>query len=343
LGSVIYFLKVLRIHMYFKKATSGDNSILWYILGFITIVFAYMLGQIPLLLVQSYKVESDKSIGTADVQKFLETMDFTLLNIDKNVGLILMITVFIFAFLALMLVVKYFHKRPFKFLITPNKNIKYKKILWAFGFWFVMGVIFEGIIALIYPETYYLNFKPLSWIFLLLICLVLLPIQTSFEELFLRGYLMPGISYFTKDKLIPLIITSILFGLIHGMNPEVEKFGFWTMQFYYIGAGLFLGLITILDDSLELALGVHAATNVFGAAFFSYDGSVLQTDSIVKSSDINPYLMIATFMFAAGIFIFVCNKKYKWNGLNRLFQPIGKEEIPKYAEGTQFNTLDTDS
>ena len=23
------------------------------------------------------------------------------------------------------------------------------------------------------------------------------------------------------------------------MNPEIEKYGFWTMQIYYIGAGLF--------------------------------------------------------------------------------------------------------
>ena len=196
--------------MYFKKATTGDNSILWYILGFLAVVFAYMLGQIPLVLVQWYQVESDKSIGTDDVEKFLETMDFTLLNINKNVGLILMITVFIFAMMALMLAVKYFHKRPFKLLITPNKKINYKKILWGFGFWFILALVFEGIVALIYPETYYFNFKPASWLFLLIICLVLLPIQTSFEELFLRGYLMPGISFFTKDKILPLLITSVV-------------------------------------------------------------------------------------------------------------------------------------
>ena len=330
--------------MYFKKATSGENHILWYILGFFTVCFAYLfLGQIPLFLVQWYKVGADQTIGADDVEKFYETMDFTLLNIDTNVGLILMILVFIVAMMALMLVVKYFHKRPFKFLITPNKQINYKKIFWAFGFWFIMGLVFEGIIALIYPETYYLNFKPLSWLFLLVICIVLLPIQTSFEELFLRGYLMPGISLLTKDKLIPLLITSVLFGLIHGMNPEIEKFGFWTMQLYYVGAGLFLGLITILDDSLELALGVHAATNVFGAAFFSYNGGVLQTDSIIKSTEINPYIMIATFMSAALIFMIVSNKKYKWNGFSRLFQPIGIEESPNQTADILIDTLDTDS
>jgi len=311
--------------MFFKKATSGDNAIIWYILGILAVMFGYIIGTVPLQLLQFYKMDSDKSIGTEELEKFTQTMDFSILNIDKNVGFILMITIFIFTMMAFMLALKYFHKRPFKNLITPNRDINYKKILFGFGFWFVMAFVFEGMLALIYPETYYLNFKPLSWIFLLLICIFLLPIQSSLEELVLRGYLMPAIGLIAKNKWIPLMVTSILFGLIHGFNPEIEKFGFWTMQIYYVGAGLFLGLITILDDSLELALGVHAATNIFGAAFFSFEGSVLQTDSIMKSTSINPYLMIAIFMISAIIFIFICNKKYGWNGLERLFQPIGVE------------------
>jgi hypothetical protein len=100
-------------------------------------------------------------------------------------------------------------------------------------------------------------------------------------------------------------------------------------------------LITILDDSLELALGVHAATNIFGAAFFSFDGSVLQTDTIVKSSEINPYIMIATFMLGAIIFMVVCNRKYKWNGFSRLFQPIGHEENSNPAEDRLIVDLDS--
>lgn len=328
--------------MYFKKATTGRNNIVWYILGVIAILLGYMVGSVPLVLVQNYQVKADKNIDTETVAKFLETMDFTLLNISKNVGLILMITIFIFCMLAFLLAIKYFHQRPIKNLITPKRSIDYKKVLFGFGFWFVLGLIAEGIVALMYPETYYLNFKPLPWIGLLLICIFLLPIQTTLEEFVLRGYLMPAFSLITKNKWSALLITSILFGLIHFDNPEVEKFGFATMQTYYISAGIFLGLITILDDSLELAIGVHAATNVFGAAFFSFEGSVLQTDSIVKATSINPYIMIATLIICALIFMFVCNRKYNWNGLTRLFEPIGNsEEDDKIANSKIFNTLDS--
>ncbi|MBK8348010.1 MAG: hypothetical protein IPL08_10385, partial [Saprospiraceae bacterium] len=62
--------------------------------------------------------------------------------------------------------------------------------------------------------------------------------------------------------------------------PEVAQYGFWTMQILLCYGGLCLASITIWDDSLELALGVHATTNILGATLFTYRGSVLQTDSL---------------------------------------------------------------
>jgi len=317
--------------MFFKEATSGRTALVWYLLSMFAVFCGYVIGQMPLLLVQIYQVEADQSIGTAEVEEFQQTLDFTLLNIDKNVGFMLMITIFIFAMLAFMLAVKYFHQRPLKNVITPHPRIDYSKILFAFGFWFMLALVFEGVNALIYPDTYYMSFKPLSWIVLLLICIFMLPIQTTLEEFVLRGYIMPAIGLIFNNKWVPLLVSSIIFGIIHGMNPEVEKFGFWTMQVYYVGAGLFLGLITILDDSLELAIGVHAATNIFGAAFFSFEGSVLQTDSLVKATEIDPNVMITIFMISAVIFVIVCNKKYNWNGFSRLFEPAFTDNEKKLS------------
>ncbi|MEM9545282.1 MAG: type II CAAX endopeptidase family protein [Bacteroidota bacterium] len=316
--------------MFFTKATSGRTDFIWYALGIVAVIACYFMGSIPLLLVQLYKVSADVTIGTAEVDKFHETMDFSYLNIGNNLGFVLMITVFIIATLGFMLVIKYVHHRPFKNLITPNPKINYDKIFFAFGFWLVLAIIFEAILYFMHPETYTMTFKPINWIILLLICIFLLPIQSTFEELFVRGYLMPAVALISQNKWIPLVLTSVVFGLIHSDNPEIDKYGFWTMQVYYIGAGLFLGLITILDDSLELAIGVHAATNIFGAAIVTMEGSVLQTDSILKASPSGPYLMILIFFLSAVIFMFVCNKKYGWNGLSRLFAPIGSEEADQY-------------
>ena len=326
--------------MFFQKATSGNNNFLLYLSTIAIVMIGYVVGQIPLIIVQTMQVKNHTDIGKEDVNRFLETMDFSIIKLSSNVGLMLMISIFIFAMLAFMLAIKHLHKLPFQRLITPNKEINFKKILFGFGLWFLLALVLEGIVALIHPEIYYFNFKPMRWIFLLIICIVLLPIQTSLEELVLRGYMMPGISLLTKNKWIPWVATSVLFGLIHGANPEVERFGFWTMQLYYVGAGLFLGLITVLDDSLELALGVHAATNIFGAALISFDGSVLQTDSLIKASVVNPYIMITTFLLGAVVFMLICNKKYNWGGFKMLFEPIGTNKKDKNDIDHIFTTLD---
>ena len=92
------------------------------------------------------------------------------------------------------------------------------------------------------------------------------------------------------------------------------------MQFYYIGAGLFLALIAFFDDGLELSIGVHTATNLYGALFIKYSGSVLQTDALWSMKTISVWVMIAAFYISAVIFIFLAAKKFKWNlDLKRLY------------------------
>ena len=59
---------------------------------------------------------------------------------------------------------------------------------------------------------------------------------------------MQGFGLLAKNRWFPLIVTSALFGLMHIMNPEVEKMGPIIMV-YYIGTGLFLGIITLMAFS----------------------------------------------------------------------------------------------
>ena len=51
---------------------------------------------------------------------------------------------------------------------------------------------------------------------------------------------------------------------------------------YYIGTGLFLGIITLMDEGMELALGFHAANNLFTALLVTSDWTAMQTESILK-------------------------------------------------------------
>ena len=305
---------------FFQLATKGRNEWGNYLITIFLVVIGYILGQVPLSLIQLTRIEQ-MNLGTEALEEFATTMDFSIFGMDKNFGLFLMILLFAFATAGLYLGLRIQGKK-FKDIITPSKSINWNKILFGFAIWFGLTVLFEILFYFMNPEGYTLQFQPGKFFVLLIICILFLPIQTSFEEFFFRGYLMQGISLLSKNKWVPLIITTILFALVHGTNPEIEKYGFWTMQVYYIAAGLLLGIVVIMDDGLELALGMHAATNFYGATMVTYEGSVLQTDSIMKSTMIDPWLLNLFFIIMSVTFLIICFKKYNWKPLTYIFEPI---------------------
>ena len=302
--------------MFFTHSNALRGGILMYLAVFLLVFFGYLIGQFPLFFI----------VGGENLDAFQENPDFSLYGINSNFGFILMILMFVAATLALWLGVKYLHKGSFKSIIRPQSNIQYHKILWAFGLWFGLTLIIEFIMYLNSSHLYELTFNFSKFLPLLLISIFLLPIQTSFEELLFRGYFLQGIGRGTKSKLIALILTSVMFGLIHGTNPEVVKYGMPVMMTYYISAGLVLGIMTIMDDGLELALGVHAATNIYGALIVSYEGSAIQTDSIYKTSEINPMLMLIISVIAFSLFLFLAYKKYNWCSFNKLIESVQEDE-----------------
>ena len=221
-------------------------------------------------------------------------------------------------FLVLLLLwVKYIHKQSIKSLTTARPKVDWGRIFFAFGIW---GAITAGLTAVAYfiePENYIFNFKPVPFAILAAIAIIMIPMQTSFEEYLFRGYLMQGIGIATRSRLIPLITTSVVFGLMHIANPEIEKLGY-VLLWYYIGTGFFLGIITLMDDGMELALGFHAANNLFTALLVTSDWTALQTHSILKDMS-NPsagfdILLPLVVVYPALLLIF--SKKYRWAGWN---------------------------
>lgn len=308
--------------MYLNQGFKGENDWWRYLIGILVVFMGYFVGQLPLFMVLMAKLSSNTDLGTDALESFQNNMDFEALGVNKNFGFMLLILMFLGAILGLWFVIKYLHQKRFIDLITADKPIQFSKIFFGFGLWMIINLLLEGGNYLLDPPNYIFRWAGIDYFVLLFIALFFLPIQTSFEELFFRGYLMQCLAFFTKHKWAAILGSSICFGLVHGYNPEVAQYGFWTMQAYYIVAGLFLALITVLDDGLELALGVHAATNVVGATLFTYKGSVLQTDSLFITGEVKPWLMLAGFIFASVIFVFFCYKKYNWPPLSSLNQGI---------------------
>lgn len=306
--------------MFLSIARKGKNSWWRYLLTIIGLIVGYTLGQMPLYFAILWM-----NGGTLDanLSAKMEALDFEGLGLSPNASLFLMLLSFAGAMLMLWVFVTGLHNRSFKTLITPFEKIQWSKIFFAFGLWMLLTILMEGINFLLYPEVYRLQFEFSQFLLLLLICIFVLPIQTSFEEVFFRGYLLQGFGLAGKYKLIPLVITSVLFGLMHILNPEVEQFGTGIMMTYYIGVGFFLGFVTLMDDSLELALGIHYATNFYAATFVTYEGSALKTNAIFQTQIVNIEIMLLFFLVSALVFICICFKKYHWD---RWEKGIGKIE-----------------
>lgn len=124
---------------------------------------------------------------------------------------------------------------------------------------------------------------------------------------------MQGIGIAVKNKWFPLALTSLIFGLMHIANPEVEKIGYIIMV-YYIGTGLFLGILTLMDEGMELALGFHAANNLVTALLVTANWTAFQTDSVLKdmSEPAAGYDILFPVLVIFPILLFIFSKKYKW-------------------------------
>jgi membrane protease YdiL (CAAX protease family) len=124
---------------------------------------------------------------------------------------------------------------------------------------------------------------------------------------------MQGFAVLSKNKWFPLLMTSVIFGSLHLANPEVIKLG-PILLVYYIGTGLFLGILTLMDDGMELSLGFHAANNLVGALLVTSDWSVFQTNSVLRdvSTPSAGYEVILPVFLIFPILLYIFSKKYNW-------------------------------
>lgn len=295
--------------MYIAQAFNVLHDWWRYLVGLLIVIIAVTMGQIPLTIAVFIKAyQNGDALGDMDQTKMLSLL-------EPNLNLFLMLLSFAVGLLGLLFVSKYLHKQSFTHLTTSRKKIDWKRFWSIFFLWGIFSSSFVLVDYFTSPDDYVYNFKLVPFLILCVIAVVLVPLQTSFEEYLFRGYLMQGIGVIAKNKWVPLLITSLVFGLLHIANPEVEKLGYIIMV-YYIGTGLFLGIITLMDEGMELALGFHAANNLFTALLVTADWTAFQTHSIFKDmsdpSDMGLSEIFVPVFVVFPLLLFVLSKVYKW-------------------------------
>lgn len=256
-------------------------------------------------------------------------------HIPNNLSLVINLLPFVFLLGMLFVLVYFLNERNILTLTTSRKKVDVKRILFSFSLIVFISIL--GFAVSYYSDSSNIiwNFHPTKFFILLVISLLLFPFQIGLEEYLFRGYLMQQIGIVVKNRWFPLLFTSVVFGLFHSANPEVAEMGFGVMIFY-IGTGLLLGIMTLMDESLELALGFHLGNNLMAALLLTSDFSALQTDALFRYSGVENTAgtlneMIVSIGITYPIILFILAKKYNWTNwkekLTGKVNPIQIEEI----------------
>jgi len=309
---------------FIQQAYKGRIEWYWYLITLaIVFIFWQFIGVIPLSIAAYLKVGS--------LDKFREaTSDvFASVGLNSNLYLFLGLLTLITGFLGLVIGIKFIHNRLIKTVVTSRSKVDWKRVFFAFGLWFSISLFFLIIGIYMDSDNIIWNFKPIPFLILVIISLLLFPLQTSFEELLMRGYLMQGLGVLAKNRWVPLLVTSLIFGLLHGANPEVEKLGYGIMVFY-IGTGLLFGITTLMDEGTEIALGMHAANNIVAAVFVTANWTAFQTDALFIDTS-EPSLGWETYFpvfVLYPIVLLILSKKYGWkNWSEKLFGKVEKPNV----------------
>ena len=271
------------------------------------VVFFYLLGGFGLHIDYTLNsgVVSSEAIGVSEY-----TSAF-----GSNRVFFWLLFPFLLVFMVFLSAIKWIHRRPVLSIFTKRDRFDWHRVFLSFFLVFFILLITTGI-QIYFSADIIWNLQWESFIPLVAIALVMIPFQTTLEELLFRGYLMQGLKTKFGSNIFAVLISGCCFGLMHFGNPEIEAIGYHVLS-YYIIIGIFLGCLAVFDNGLELSIGFHAANNIFAALIVSNDWQVFQTDALfldysMPEFSLNMLLVSIAFLF---VLVFIFKRIYHWKSL----------------------------
>jgi membrane protease YdiL (CAAX protease family) len=207
------------------------------------------------------------------------------------------------AFLAgIFLAVRFIHQRRFLTLVTSSRALDWNRLFQGFAVWFGLAALVGMAEALLYPGRYIWTLDLPRFVPFVFLALALIPVQTSAEELFFRAYILQAFGLRLRNIWVLSAISGFLFMLPHLLNPEA-KLDYLLMSLYYFSIGAAMAYVTLRDGRLELALGMHAANNLFTALFANAVVTVMPTPSLFTVMELDVVYSTTASLIAILIFV----------------------------------------
>ena len=279
---------------FISAARVGYNDLWRYVVTFMLFTALVLFGGTCL------GIAAFAAVGSPDLSRLPEAL-----------VLVISLLPFGFGILGLWIGMRVLHKRPFSTLIYPLGRFRWGLYALSAGLWLALSAAGDMALALLQPGNYVFTFEPARFWPYALVAVLLLPVQVAAEELLFRGYLTQGFGL-AWGRWAAWLIPAVMFGLLHGFNPEVGAYGLLLTMPIYIGIGLVLGWITLRSAGLEAALGLHLANNLYGTLLVTAPSSALPAPGLFRIQQYDALATLVVFVVMAlafvGLFAFTNGK-----------------------------------
>lgn len=259
----------------------GKNRWWRYLAAILVILFFGQILGASFLGILVYKVTNDDDPAT-----YFDPVKIRIAGVNPLITFIALNFSFIFLLIGIFIAVEFIHLRTIKTLFTPHRKINWRRVFQGFLFFFIFSGIASVVEYYLYPGSYQIVFDQKKYIPFLVAALILTPLQTTAEEVLMRGYVLQSTGIFFRNPIILSILNGLIFASLHLINPEATQNPLMAMLNYFI-VGVFLTFITLKDNGLELAMGIHAAINLYAATIVNYADSAVETESIFLVNKLN--------------------------------------------------------
>ncbi|MCE2734550.1 MAG: CPBP family intramembrane metalloprotease [Flammeovirgaceae bacterium] len=192
-----------------------------------------------------------------DIKKLFPDNDF-----GKNLFTYILVFVIMgVALLAFLVVASKQHQRPKMSFISSKDTLSLRQYFLGFVSWGSILFIGSSIFEYQKLEYFLANFNLYQFTVLFLVGFVAIGVQSFFEELVLRGYLLQGMHLLIKKVVLLVLLNSLVFGVLH--------FGYGIESFLSsVTFGVAFTTIVIVQNRIEFVSGAHNANNLILSLIF---------------------------------------------------------------------------
>ncbi|MBD2261334.1 CPBP family intramembrane glutamic endopeptidase [Pseudanabaena sp. FACHB-2040] len=276
-----------------------------YLLGLVVILVAQLVVGSAASALVAFAIAGQEGLAAYTQQ------DFSAIGSVR--GFLVLMAGFPFFLAGVLIAVSLIHRRHPRTLITAQERVRWSRIGQGFVAWFIPLCLVGGMGQyLFYPDTF--SFAPdlAAFARFVPIALILTALQTTTEELFFRGYIVQGASRIWANRIFLALVSTVVFAVPHLLNPEARAGGWLTsFLYYFVGGGLVLAVVSLVDGTTELAIGAHFANNIFGFLVVNAAGTVVSTPALFIVSEFHATYVALSVLVIIPIFLAIAYKGFK--------------------------------